>query len=110
VSLDEGLLSSARCNGATIQKKKLCGKVRTSSVLAIQSLCYHREETCDCSLFLLEPFSFSNLGTIFLLRRRVVTPHASDSQGVYLFESPRHPRICMMPLSLCRNVVIETHL
>jgi hypothetical protein len=39
-----------------IQKKKLIRKVRTSSVLAIQSSNYRREETCDCSLLLLELF------------------------------------------------------
>jgi hypothetical protein len=35
VSLDARPLSSSRCNGVTIQKKRLHGKARTSSILAI---------------------------------------------------------------------------
>jgi hypothetical protein len=43
-------------------EKKLHRKAMTSSILTIQSLNYRREETCDCSLFLLEtllPFQIS---------------------------------------------------
>jgi hypothetical protein len=61
-------LCSSRYNGVTTKKKKLQGKVRTCSILTIQSSHYRREDTCDCSLFLLGPFSFTNLGTRFLLR------------------------------------------
>jgi hypothetical protein len=41
------------------------GRVKTSSVLTIWSLSYHSDGTCDCSLFLLRHFSFSNLGMRF---------------------------------------------
>jgi hypothetical protein len=68
MSLGARPLSSSRYNGATIQKKKLLEKARTSSVLAIQSLSYRREESCDFLLFLLGPFSFSNRRMRFLLR------------------------------------------
>jgi hypothetical protein len=42
--------------------------MRKSSVLAIQSLSYHSEGTCDGLLFLFGPFSLVNLGSRFLLR------------------------------------------
>jgi hypothetical protein len=29
-------------------RNKQCGRVKTSSVLAIQGLCYRREGMCDC--------------------------------------------------------------
>jgi hypothetical protein len=41
-------------------------KRRTSSILAIQTLSCHSEGTCDCSLFLLEPFLHINLGLRFI--------------------------------------------
>jgi hypothetical protein len=68
MSLGARPLSSSRFNGETIQKKKLHGKASTSSILAIQNLSYRREESCGCLLFLLELFSFLNLGMIFLVR------------------------------------------
>jgi hypothetical protein len=37
----------------------------------------HTEEMYDCSLFLLEPLLLPNLGTSFLLGRRVLTPLVS---------------------------------
>jgi hypothetical protein len=43
-------------------------------ILAIQSLSYRREESCDCSLFLLGPFSFSYPRMRFVSRGRAVTP------------------------------------
>jgi hypothetical protein len=43
---------SSRYNGATTLKKKQLEKVKIFSVLAIRSLSYHREGTCDCSLSL----------------------------------------------------------
>jgi hypothetical protein len=57
--------SSSRYNGATIQKKRPCGKVRTSSVLTIRILSYGM---CDYSLFLLGPFSHVNHGSRSLSR------------------------------------------
>jgi hypothetical protein len=64
-----GLSSSSRCNKATIQKKKPHGKERTFFILVIRTSYHRSEETCDCSLFLLEPFShFVNVGSRFLLR------------------------------------------
>jgi hypothetical protein len=60
--------TSSKYNGATILKKMLHGKARTSSIVAIQSLSYRSEEMCDCSLFLLGPFSLVNLRSRFLLR------------------------------------------
>jgi hypothetical protein len=52
-------LSSSRYNGVTIQKKKLHGKARTSSILAIQSLCNHRGKHAivHCSCYDLSPFT-----------------------------------------------------
>jgi hypothetical protein len=85
MSLGARPLSSSRCNGATIQKKKLHGKMMTSSVLAIQSLSFRRKETCDCSLFLLEPFSFSNLKMTFHLREEGCdTPSVTVAATIFL--------------------------
>jgi hypothetical protein len=44
--------SSSRYNGVINLKKKQLGKARIFSVLAIQTLSYHRRGTCDCSLSL----------------------------------------------------------
>jgi hypothetical protein len=57
-------------------KKKHFGKAMTSFVLVIQTLSCHSEETCDCSLFWLEPLLLPNLGTRFLLGG-AVTPLVS---------------------------------
>jgi hypothetical protein len=46
----------------------------SDSVLSIHTLCYRSEGMCDYLLSLLEPFLLSNLGSRFLLGRRVVTP------------------------------------
>jgi hypothetical protein len=59
--------SSSRYNGATTLKKKQLGKVRIFSVLAIQTLSYRREGTCDCSLSLYDLFSFQISGQDFIL-------------------------------------------
>jgi hypothetical protein len=53
--------------GATTLKKKQPGKARTFFILAIQTLCYHCMEMCDCSLFLLALPLLPNLGARFLL-------------------------------------------
>jgi hypothetical protein len=60
--------SSSRYNRATTLKRKQLGKVRIFFVLAMQTLRYHRQGTCDCSLFLFAPFLLLNLGTRFCFR------------------------------------------
>jgi hypothetical protein len=53
-------------------------KVRIFFVLAIRTLSYRREGTCDCSLSLLNLFSFQTSGRDFVLGGRVVTPRVSN--------------------------------
>jgi hypothetical protein len=53
-----------KIQGATIRKKKQHGRVKISSILVIRTLSCRRQGTCDCSLSLFEPFSFSNHGTL----------------------------------------------
>jgi hypothetical protein len=66
-------------------KNKQRGKVKTSSVRAIWTSCYHREGMCHCSLSLLEPFSFQISGQDFFLEGRAMTPLVSlyQLQGIY---------------------------
>jgi hypothetical protein len=70
-------IKSSRYNGATTLKKKQLGKVRTSSVLVIKTSSCHSEESCNCSLFLLELLLLPNLRVRFLLGGRAVTPLVS---------------------------------
>jgi hypothetical protein len=70
--------SSLKFNGGIILEKKQRGKARTSFVLITRTLSYPSEGTCDCSLSLLGPFSFSNLGLRFPLRRE-----GCDTPSVY---------------------------
>jgi hypothetical protein len=60
--------SSSRFNGAIIRNKKQSGKAKTFPILTTWILRYDSEGTCDCSLSLSGPFSFSNLRSSFLLR------------------------------------------
>jgi hypothetical protein len=53
-------------------------KARIFFVLAIRTLSYRREGTCDCSLSLLNLFSFQTSGRDFVLGGRVVTPRVSN--------------------------------
>jgi hypothetical protein len=53
---------------STTLKRKQLGKLRIFSVLAIQTLSYHREGACGCSLFFFEPFLLSNLEMRFCFR------------------------------------------
>jgi hypothetical protein len=59
-------------------RQKQNGKVRNSSILAIQTLSYQSKGTCDSLLSLLGSFSFLNLGVRFCFRGRVITPHVSN--------------------------------
>jgi hypothetical protein len=81
VSHDARLSSSSRYSGVTIQKKKPPGRVKTFSDRAIWILSYHSEGTCDCSLFLLGPFSFQISGQDFVLGGKAITPCVSNPQG-----------------------------
>jgi hypothetical protein len=54
--------SSSRYNGVTNLKRKQLGKVRIFSILTIRTSRYRREGTCDCSLSLLNIFSFQISG------------------------------------------------
>jgi hypothetical protein len=53
-------------------------KARIFFVLAIRTLSYRREGTCDCSLSLLNLFFFQTAGRDFVLGGRVVTPRVSN--------------------------------
>jgi hypothetical protein len=67
VSLGTRLSSSSTCNGVTIQKKTYMGK-RGLSLFSPSKVRIGVEGKSDCSLFLLRPFSFTNLEMRFLLR------------------------------------------